>query len=63
MKNVIHVEVVLIVTMIAIARKIIILDIKKVPSSTLMGIGAITLALSIGYYLVKRIRRDEENYD
>jgi hypothetical protein len=37
--NVVHVEVVLTVAMIAIARKVIILDVKELPSMTLFGIG------------------------
>lgn len=43
--------------MIAIARKVIILDIKEVSSLTMLGIAAIILALSIGYYLSK-FKRD-----
>jgi len=50
----VHVEVVFTVAMIAIARKVIILDIKEVPSLTLIGIGSIIVALSAGYYLLKR---------
>jgi uncharacterized membrane protein (DUF373 family) len=42
--------------MIAIARKVIILDVKELSSLTLIGIGAIVLALSTGYYLLKRGR-------
>jgi len=53
-ENVVHVEVVLTVALIAIARKVIILDLKKMDSSTLTGIAAIVLALSIGYYLIVR---------
>lgn len=52
-----HVKVVLAVAMIAIARKVIILDIKEVSSLTMLGIAAIILALSIGYYLSK-IKRE-----
>jgi len=48
----VHVEVVFTVAMIAIARKVIILDIKEVPSLTLIGIGVIIVALSTGYYLL-----------
>jgi LPXTG-motif cell wall-anchored protein len=40
--------------MIAIARKVIILDSSKIDSLTLIGIGFIVLSLSAGYYLVKR---------
>lgn len=49
-----HVKVVLAVAMIAIARKVIILDIKEVSSLTMLGIAAIILALSVGYYLAKK---------
>lgn len=52
----VHVEVVFTVAMIAIARKVIILDIKEVSSLTLMGIGVIILALSTGYFLLARRR-------
>lgn len=52
-----HVKVVLAVAMIAIARKVIILDVKEISSLTMLGIAAIILALSIGYYLSK-IKRE-----
>jgi len=52
----VHVEVVFTVAMIAIARKVIILDIKEVSSLTLIGIGAIIVALSTGYYLLAKKR-------
>jgi len=52
----VHVEVVFTVAMIAIARKVIILDVKELSSLTLIGIGAIIIALSSGYYLMKRGR-------
>lgn len=48
-----HIEVVLMVAMIAIARKVIILDEKELTANTLLGIGAIIVALGIGYYLLK----------
>lgn len=52
-----HVEVVLVVAMIAIACKVIILDTEKLSALTLLGIGAIILALTIGYYLVKQSQK------
>lgn len=55
-KKTVHVEVVFTVAMIAIARKVIILDIKEVQSLTLIGIGAIIVALSAGYFLLTRKR-------
>lgn len=57
--NVIHVEVVLIVAIIAIARKVIILDINKYSPLTFVGIASIILALSIAYYLIKKVHRDK----
>jgi uncharacterized membrane protein (DUF373 family) len=52
--RVIRVEVVVIVAIIAIARKAIILDYKKLTSFTLLELGAIILALAAAYYLLKR---------
>jgi uncharacterized membrane protein (DUF373 family) len=55
-ENVNHVEVVFLVAMIAIARKVIILDVKDVSGVTLVGIGAIVITLSAGYYLIRKKR-------
>ncbi|UCH80199.1 MAG: phosphate-starvation-inducible PsiE family protein [Nitrospiraceae bacterium] len=52
--NVVHVEVVFMVAIIAVGRKVVVLDVKDLPSLTLIGISAIILALSLGYYLIKR---------
>lgn len=49
-----HYEVVLSVAIIAIARKVIILDLKKVDSLSLIGIAFIIIALTAGYFLMKR---------
>ena len=57
-ENVIHVEVVLIVAMIAIARKVIILDIDKYSSMTFIGIACLILSLSVAYYSIKKVHRD-----
>lgn len=59
-ENVINVQVVLLVAIIAIARKVIILDVKSLPSMTLIGIGVIVVSLSAGYYLVKKSQLDEK---
>jgi uncharacterized membrane protein (DUF373 family) len=53
-ENVIHAEVVLTVAMIAIGRKVIILDIKELSGLRLIGIGVIIIALSVGYYYFKK---------
>lgn len=49
-----HYEVVLSVAIIAIARKVIILDMKSMDSLSLLGIAAIIVALTTGYYFMKR---------
>jgi uncharacterized membrane protein (DUF373 family) len=51
--NVIHVEVVLEVALIAIARKVIILDLNAYSELTFLGIAALILALAIAYVLLK----------
>jgi len=53
-EHIIRVEVVFMVALIAIARKVIILDVPAFPSLTLIGIGAILLSLAVGYYLIRR---------
>jgi uncharacterized membrane protein (DUF373 family) len=53
-EHALNVQVVLLVAMIAIARKVIILDSGKIEGLTLIGIGFIILSLAAGYYLVKR---------
>ncbi|MEA3253636.1 MAG: phosphate-starvation-inducible PsiE family protein [Chloroflexota bacterium] len=58
--NVFRVEVVLLVAIIAIARKVIILDINNLPSLTLLGIAAIIIALTAGYYLVRRTHKETQ---
>jgi len=50
----IHVEVVLLVAIIAVARKIIIFDYKSLTPQMLISIAAIIVALSAGFYLVKK---------
>ena len=55
-ESVIHVEVVLGVAIIAIARKVITLDFKEYTGLTVLGIAAIIISLAGGYYLLKRSR-------
>ena len=49
-----HYEVVLSVAIIAIARKVIILDIKEISSLSLVGIASIIMALTVGYFFMKK---------
>jgi len=48
-----HVEVVFLVAMIAIARKVILLDIKKMDPPVLYGIAAIIIALAAGFFFLR----------
>ncbi len=52
--NEFHVEVVFAVALIAIGRKVIVLDVKEISSLSLLGIAAMIIALSVGYFLVRR---------
>lgn len=55
-EHVIHVEVVLEVALIAVARKVIILDVADYPSLTILAIGALILALSVAFFVERRAR-------
>ena len=50
----IHVEIIFSVAIIAITRKVIILDVKTLAPLTLIGVAAIILALAFGYYALKK---------
>jgi len=50
----IRAEVIILVAMIALARKIVTLDVKAVPSVSLLGIAAIIVALAIAYYIIRQ---------
>ena len=54
----IHAELMLLVAITAITRKIVILDSQKTEPIVLFGIGFIVLALTVGYYLIRRTRSD-----
>lgn len=53
-EQVVHSEVVLEVALIAIARKVITLDLKAYDSLTLVGIAAMILAIAGAFFLMKR---------
>ncbi len=52
--HLIRVEVVLLVALIAVARKVIILDIKDITDFKLIGIAALIVALTAGLFFLKR---------
>jgi uncharacterized membrane protein (DUF373 family) len=56
-EGVVHVEVVLMVALIAIARKVIILDMKELSPLALLGIASLILSIAVAYHLVKRAIR------
>lgn len=53
-EHIIHVEVVLSVAMIAIARHAIDVDYKIIPPLAMIGMGSIIIALSVGYFFFKK---------
>jgi uncharacterized membrane protein (DUF373 family) len=55
-ENTIHVEIVLLLAVIAIARKVILLDPSSVAGAGLemIGIGIVVIGLAGGYYLIKK---------
>ncbi len=53
-EHVIHVEVVMLVAIIALSRKIIVMDYDKYSGLETIGIASIILALSGGYFLIKK---------
>lgn len=55
-QNEIRAEIILLVTIIALARKIMTLNFKETPSLSLIGIAVIVGALAVAYYIIKRTR-------
>jgi uncharacterized membrane protein (DUF373 family) len=53
-EHVVHAEVVVEVALIAITRKVITLNVKDLPSLTLVGVASIILALTTAYFVLKR---------
>jgi uncharacterized membrane protein (DUF373 family) len=52
-KHVLQVELVIVTSLIAIARKIIILDLKVTEGIEIIGLGIAILALSISYWIIR----------
>ncbi|PHS73032.1 phosphate-starvation-inducible PsiE family protein [Porticoccus sp.] len=51
--NIIHAEVVLLVAVIAVSRKVILLDLEKYDPLAIMGLGIIIIALGACYWFIK----------
>ena len=58
-EDTVHVEVVLLVALIAVARKVIILDPKELDPAVLWGLAAVILALAAGYFVLKKALADQ----
>lgn len=55
-EHAVHTEIVLEVALIAIARKVIILDVKEISALGLIGIAALVITLAVAYRLERRSR-------
>ncbi len=58
-KHVIQVELVIVTSLIAVARKIIILDLEKKSSSDLIALAVAVFSLSVGYAIVHQVNRKD----
>jgi uncharacterized membrane protein (DUF373 family) len=56
----VRLEMILIVAMIALCRHVILLDVEHLDALQLLGISALALALTTGYFLVKRAQNTEK---
>jgi uncharacterized membrane protein (DUF373 family) len=54
----IHLEAMLVVALVAVARKVIVLEPKELAPEAVLGLAVLALALTIGYYLVRRSGRE-----
>lgn len=51
--DVVHVEIVVLVAIIALARKIIVMDFDKYSALSLIGLSTLIITLAVGYYMIK----------
>lgn len=56
-EHIVHEEVILVAALIAIARKVIVLDVKKTDPMVTLGIAAIIFAVAAAYWIVKRMHQ------
>lgn len=59
-KHVVQVELVIVTSLVAVARKIIIFDFSKLKGLDLIGLGLAIFALSISYWIVRNLNRKVE---
>ncbi|MCS7029905.1 MAG: phosphate-starvation-inducible PsiE family protein [Gloeomargarita sp. SKYG116] len=60
-RHVLQVELVIVTSLIAVARKIIILDLEKTTGLSLIGLAAAVLALSVSYWIIRRSHATREH--
>ena len=53
-ENVVHVEVVVLVAIIAVARKVVVFKIEELSGLIIIGIATLILSLALAYYLIKK---------
>ena len=53
-ENVVHVEVVVLVAIIAVARKVVVLKIEEIDGLKIIGLAFIIVALAVAYYFIKK---------
>ena len=58
-KHVIQVELVIVTSLIAVSRKLIILDLQKVDGSELIGLAIAILTLAISYWIIRHTKPSE----
>ncbi|MDB1125079.1 phosphate-starvation-inducible PsiE family protein [Vibrio algarum] len=59
--NVIHVKIVMATALMAIARKVIIIDFDSLSAMYLIGIAAVMISMSVGYWLVHRLPNESHD--
>lgn len=52
-KHVLQVELVIVTAIVAVARKLVILDLEKTSGLDLLGLGGALLALTLGYFIIR----------
>ncbi|PWQ95566.1 phosphate-starvation-inducible PsiE family protein [Leucothrix pacifica] len=60
--NILPVELVIGTALMAVARKVIVLDLKQVSSEQIIGIALVTFALGISYWLVRHSDKEHEEH-
>ncbi len=59
-EDVIHVRIVMATALMAIARKVIILDMQELTEAQVIAVASVVLAMSVGYWLVNKVVPEED---